>query len=73
MKKQFMEIEGLSDYLSISKSNIYKKVANKEIPFHKVGSRTLFDIDEINTWVRSDGTINQTNPIKFTDIKPFLN
>ena len=73
MKKQFMEIEGLSDYLSISKSNIYKKVANKEIPFHKVGSRTLFDVDEINTWVRSDGSINQTTAIKFTDIKSFLN
>ena len=73
MKKQFLEIEGLSDYLSISKSNIYKKVANKEIPFHKIGSRTLFDIDEINTWVRSDGSINQTTAIKFTDIKSFLN
>lgn len=73
MKKQFLEIEGLSDYLSISKSNIYKKVANKQIPFHKVGSRTLFDVDEINTWVRSDGSINQTTPNTFMDIKPFLN
>lgn len=73
MKKQFLQIDDLSEYLSVSKSNLYKKVANKEIPFHKVGSRTLFDIDEINTWVRSDGTINQTNPIKFIDIKPFLN
>lgn len=73
MKKQFLQIEDLSEYLSVSKSNLYKKVANKEIPFHKVGSRTLFDIDEINTWVRSDGTINQTSPIKFLDVKPFLN
>lgn len=69
MKKQFLDIEGVSEYLSISKSNIYKKVAEKKIPYHKVGSRTLFDIDEINLWVRGDGSLCSLN---FDDYKPFL-
>jgi len=72
MKKQFLDIEGISEYLSISKSNLYKKVAENKIPFHKVGSRTLFDIDEINLWVRSDGTISSTGNLDFNDIKSFL-
>ena len=72
MKKQFLDIDGISEYLSISKSNLYRKVAENKIPYHKVGSRTLFDIDEINMWVKSDGTIAQTGSISFLDVKSFL-
>ena len=72
MKKQFLDIEGISEYLSISKSNLYKKVAENKIPFHKVGSRTLFDIDEINLWVRSDGTLGSVGNLNLNDIKTFL-
>jgi|GEM_PF-4016988 len=72
MKKQFLDIEALSEYLFISKSCLYKKVAAKEIPYHKIGSRTLFDIDEINMWVKSDGTKSENGKISFMDIKSFL-
>ena len=33
MKKQFLDVEGISEYLTMSKSCIYKKVAAKEIPY----------------------------------------
>lgn len=72
MKKQFLDIDGVCEYLSISKSNIYKKVANKEIPHHKIGKRTLFDVDEINLWVKNDGTLVQSKELTFMDFKPFL-
>ena len=72
MKKQFLDIEGICDYLSLSKSNIYKKVSGKEIPYHKVGSRTLFDVDEINMWVRNDGSFEQKSELSFLEIKSFL-
>lgn len=72
MKKQFLDVEGISEYLTMSKSCIYKKVASKEIPYHKIGSRTLFDVDEINMWVRSDGTLRDSSDLSFDDIKPFL-
>lgn len=72
MKRQFMNIEQVCDYIQLSKSFIYKKVANNEIPYHKIGKRTVFDIDEINTWVRSDGQITETTPVSLKDFKPFL-
>lgn len=72
MKKQFLDIEGTSEYLSISTSNLYKKVAENKIPYHKIGSRTLFDIDELNTWVRSDGTFISNGNLEFNDIKKYL-
>ena len=72
MKKQFLDIEGISEYLTMSKSTIYKKVAAREIPHHKIGARTLFDIDEINMWVKSDGTITESSKVSFMDIKSFL-
>ncbi len=72
MKKQFLDVEGISEYLTMSKSCIYKKVAAKEIPHHKIGARTLFDIDEINMWVKSDGTLSESGEVSFMDIKSFL-
>ena len=72
MKKQFLDIEGISEYLTMSKSTIYKKVAAKEIPHHKLGGRTIFDIDEINIWVKSDGTLTESGKVSFMDIKSFL-
>ena len=56
----------------MSKSCIYKKVAAKEIPHHKIGARTLFDIDEIIMWVKSDGALTESGQVSFMDIKSFL-
>ena len=72
MKKQFLDMDGVCTYLMVSKSNIYKKVANKEIPHHKIGKKTLFDVDEINEWVKNDGTLQHRKELSFMDFKPFL-
>jgi len=72
MKRQFLDVEGISEYLTMSKSCIYKKVGAKEIPHHKIGARTLFDIDGINMWVKSDGTLTESGKLSFMDIKSFL-
>ena len=72
MNRQFLNIEKASEFISISKSNLYKRVAAKEIPFHKVGKRTLFDVDEITLWVKNDGSDTQGKSISFMDIKSFL-
>jgi excisionase family DNA binding protein len=72
MKRQFMNIEQVADYIQVSKSFLYKKVANNEIPYHKLGSRTLFDLEEINSWVKCDGKAVETTKIDLRDYRPFL-
>lgn len=49
----FMDMNILSSYICLSKSFIYKKVRKNEIPHYKMGSRTLFEKDEIDQWVKS--------------------
>lgn len=61
-----MDIKGVSKYTTLSKSTIYKKMSEDQIPHHKIGSRTLFIVDEIDDWIRNNGVMVDTLPeIKF--------
>lgn len=73
MKRQFLNIDQLCEYITYSKSAIYKRVDKKTIPFHKIGSKLIFDVEEINTWVRSDGVIIRGRRIEPTDFNDLIN
>lgn len=53
--RKIMDIKGVAEYTTLSIATIYKKVCLNEIPYHKIGSRTLFFVDEIDEWIRNDG------------------
>jgi len=53
--RKFLDIPMVSDYKLLSKSTIYKKVSSREIPFHKIGKKTIFVKDEIDTWMLNNG------------------
>jgi excisionase family DNA binding protein len=59
---RFLDIKGLSEYIHLSKSTIYKMVSNNSIPHHKISTRTLFDTEQINQWVLSGGVIPEELP-----------
>jgi len=50
-EKKFLNICELSEHIGMSKSFLYKRVCNKTIPFIKLGTRTVFVREEIDTWV----------------------
>ena len=50
-KRRFLDMDQLSEYTTLSKSHIYKKVMTKEIPFIKAGKKTIFDREQIDTWL----------------------
>ena len=54
-RRNILDIDGVAEYTTLSKTTIYRKVCQKEIPFHKVGARTLFLTKEIDEWVMNDG------------------
>ncbi len=50
--KDMMTTSELADYLSISKSLVYKLTMNNEIPFSKPSKRIFFYKKEIDEWVQ---------------------
>ncbi len=51
MDKVYLNIDELSQYLGIKKSNIYFKVERREIPFYRVGRLIFFKKDEIDAFM----------------------
>lgn len=48
---RYMNVNQLSEYLKISKSNIYKRTTNGSIPVIKMNKRVIFDREEIDRWM----------------------
>lgn len=44
------DIISLSDYIGFSPSMIRKMMKNKELPYHKIGRKILYDRKEIEIW-----------------------
>ena len=51
----YLGVKGAAAFLSCPVSRIYALVSARRIPFHKDGSRTLFDRAELRQYVESGG------------------
>lgn len=51
----YLDVAGAAAYLACPKSRIYSLVSTRRIPFHKDGSRTLFDRQELRDYVAAGG------------------
>ena len=61
-EKRFLDVNGLADYIHMSESYVYKMVSKQLIPHIKLGTRTLFERNQIDNWVRSGGTMEANLP-----------
>jgi len=59
---RFFDVPKLGEYIHLSKSCIYKMVSNKTIPHIKIGTRTLFDRDQVDQWVLNGGRMEDELP-----------
>ena len=50
---RWLSVEEIAVHLGIKKDTVYKWVAKKHMPAHKVGRLWKFDKAEIDTWVKS--------------------
>ena len=60
MSERWLSIEEISEHLGVKKDTIYKWVARKKMPAHKVGRLLKFQIKEIDRWIR-EGKAAPTN------------
>lgn len=61
-EKRFLDVQLLADYIHVSKSLIYKMVSKNSIPHVKLGTRTLFERNQIDNWVINGGRIGESLP-----------
>ena len=52
--KTWLSVDGISQYLGVSKETIYRWVAKKIIPAYRVGKLWKFSLEEIEHWVRAE-------------------
>ena len=49
--KKNLSIKEAAEYLNISKGTLYRHTSEATIPYYKIGSRILFKIEELDTWL----------------------
>jgi len=52
MTERWVSIDEISEHLGVKKDTIYKWVAKKKMPAHKVGRLLKFQIKEVDKWIR---------------------
>ena len=55
--RNYIDIKRLVEYLPLTKSTIYTMVNKRKIPYMKIGSKLIFDRDEIDRWVENGGKV----------------
>jgi len=61
-EKKFLDVQELTEYIHMSESYVYKMVSKKSIPHIKLGTRTLFERNQIDKWVINGGTMGDNLP-----------
>jgi excisionase family DNA binding protein len=59
---RFLNVQELKDYIHVSESFVYKKVSKNQIPYIKLGTRTLFERNQIDAWVINGGVMDVDLP-----------
>lgn len=55
--KQYLSIKEVSNYLGLSENTIRKYVWLRTIPYTKVGSRVLFNLETLNSWIEKKSVL----------------
>ena len=61
-ERKFLDVQELTEYIHMSESYVYKMVSKQLIPHIKMGTRTLFERNQIDNWVINGGTMANNLP-----------
>jgi len=51
--KKLLTISEAAEFLRLSKATLYRKTMTREIPYFKLGTRTMFSEDRLSAWVKA--------------------
>ena len=58
----YMDVRMVSRYIHVSASLVYRMVGHGQVPYIKIGSRTIFDRAQIDQWLRNHCMIVEELP-----------
>ncbi|WP_084594027.1 helix-turn-helix domain-containing protein [Arhodomonas aquaeolei] len=56
MDGRWLSVDEISVYLGVKRDTVYRWIAQRSMPAHRVGRLWKFKSDEVDAWVRSGGT-----------------
>jgi excisionase family DNA binding protein len=51
--KKLFKLSEAAEFLGLSKATLYKLTMTRQIPFIKLGSRTMFSEERLHTWIKA--------------------
>ena len=60
VEDRWLSVDEIADYLGIKRDTVYKWIAEKGMPAHKIGRLWKFKKDEVDGWVR-EGKAGESN------------
>ena len=56
MEDRWLSVDEIATYLGIKRDTVYKWITERQMPGHKIGRLWKFSKEEVDKWVKSDGT-----------------
>lgn len=60
MEDRWLSVDDIAEYLGVKRDTIYKWIAEREMPAHKVGRFWKFKKDQVDVWVEAGGSATET-------------
>ncbi len=57
--EKWSSLEEIALHLGVSKDTLYRWIAKKQMPAHKIGRLWKFKISEVDEWVKNDGALEK--------------
>lgn len=51
MENRYLSVKELAEYMGFNEQTIYHWIAQRKIPFYKIGKAVRFSVNEIQDWV----------------------
>jgi excisionase family DNA binding protein len=68
MEDRWLSVKEIAAYLGIKPDTVYKWIRRKNLPAHKAGRLWKFRREEVDAWVRGDGTKEQRTSLKADNV-----
>lgn len=61
MEDRWLSVDEIGDYLGVKRDTVYKWIADKSMPAHRIGRLWKFKKEQIDTWVEAGGAAAGAN------------